>query len=80
LVLEDITQQLLESKHLLYLGQLLKIALDLKQYIVTRLAPRKITIIVLGSNMVIVSVAIDLHMAMLHVQVGNNIVEDILLD
>ncbi len=80
MVLEDITQQLLESKHLLYLGQLLKIALDLKQYIVTRLAPRKITIIVLGSNMVIVSVAIDLHMAMLHVQVGNNIVEDILLD
>jgi hypothetical protein len=44
-VLEDITQQLLESTCPLNLGQLLKITLDLKQYIATKLALRKRTII-----------------------------------
>jgi hypothetical protein len=41
-VLEDITQQLLESKHTLTLGNwLFKIALDLKQYVATKLALEK---------------------------------------
>jgi hypothetical protein len=36
--LENITQQLLESKHTFTLGQLFKITPDLKQYVVAKLA------------------------------------------
>jgi hypothetical protein len=38
LSLEDITRQLLKSKHTYTLGQLSKITLDLKQYVVAKLA------------------------------------------
>jgi hypothetical protein len=38
LSLEDITHQLLRSKHTFTLGQLFKITLDLKQYVVAKLA------------------------------------------
>jgi hypothetical protein len=37
-ILEDITQQLLESKHTFILGQFFKIVLDLKQCVVAKLA------------------------------------------
>jgi hypothetical protein len=60
--LEDITQQLLEGKHTLTLSQLFKIALDLRQYVVAKLAPRRRIIIMLGFNPVIALVAINLHM------------------
>jgi hypothetical protein len=59
LVLEDNTQQLLETKYTLILGELFKIALDLRQYVMTNLAPRRRIVIVLGPNLVITLVIID---------------------
>ncbi len=78
--MEDITQQLLESKHTLTLGQLFKIVPNLKQYVAAKLAPRKITIFLSRPNLVIALVAIDPHMAMIHVQVGKNMLKNVLLD
>jgi hypothetical protein len=63
--LEDITQQLLESKHTLTLGQLFKIAPNLKQYVAAKLAHRRRTITPSTPNLVIVLVAIDPHMAVI---------------
>jgi hypothetical protein len=80
LVLEDITQQLLENKHTFTLGQLFKIALDMKQYVATKLAPGRKIITMSGLNLVIALMVIDLHMVMIQVQVGKNMVEDVLLD
>lgn len=59
LVLEDITQQLLETKYTLILGELFKIALDLRQYVMTNLAPRRRIVTVLGPNLVITFMMID---------------------
>jgi hypothetical protein len=63
--LEDITQQLSESKQLL--GQVFKTTPNLKQYVDAKLAPRKIIIITQGPNLVIALVVIDPHMVMIHV-------------
>jgi hypothetical protein len=68
--LEDITQQLLEGKHTITLNQLFKLILDLRQYVVVKLAPGRIIVIMLGFNSVITLVAIDLHMVVVHVQVA----------
>jgi hypothetical protein len=62
------------------LGQLFKIALDLRQYVTAKLAPGRRTIVVLEFHPIIASMAIDLHMIVIQVQVGKNIVEDVLLD
>ncbi len=40
-MLEDITQQLLDNKHTFTLGQLFKIILNLKQYVIVRLGLEK---------------------------------------
>ncbi len=79
-ILENITQHLLKSKHALTLGQLFKITSNLRQCVATKLASRRRTITVLRPNPVIALVAIDLHIAMIQVQVGKNMVEDVLLD
>jgi len=79
-ILEDITQHLLKSKHTLTLGQLFKIASDLRQYVVTKLVLRIRTITTSRPNLVIALVAIDPHMDVIQVQVGKNMVEDVLLD
>jgi hypothetical protein len=52
----------------------------LKQYVVTNIALGKINIIVVGPNPIITLVAIDPHMIVIHVQVGKNIVKDVLLN
>ncbi len=80
MVLKDITQQLLESKHTFILGQLLKIAPNLRQYVPTKLALGRKIITTLGLNPVIASMVIDPHMTMIKVQVGKKMVEDVLLD
>jgi glycopeptide antibiotics resistance protein len=64
-ILEDITQQLLESKHTVILGKLFKIALDLKQYVTTKLALGKRIVTKLGLNLVITSLTIDPHMVVI---------------
>jgi hypothetical protein len=56
---------------------LFKIALDLKQYVATKLALEKIYIIATRPNLIIALVVIDPHMVVIQVQVGKNIVEDI---
>jgi hypothetical protein len=80
LVFDNIIEELLESKQTLTLGQLIKITLDLKQYIVAKLAPRIRTITLSKLNSVIASMAIDPHMVVIQVQVGKNIIKDVLLD
>jgi hypothetical protein len=61
--LEDITQQLLESKHIFTLGQLFQIAPNLTQYIVTKLVLGKKNMTVPGFNSIITLVVIDPLMA-----------------
>jgi hypothetical protein len=80
LVLEEISQQLLESKHTFTLGQLFKILPNLKLYVAAKIILGRKNIIVIKPNPIITLVAIDLHMIMIHVQVGKNIVKDVLLD
>jgi hypothetical protein len=52
----------------------------MKQYVVTKLAPGKRIIIMLGLDLVIALMVIDPHMDVIQVQVGKNMVEDVLLD
>ncbi len=70
LILEDITQQLLESKHTFTLGQLFRIAPNLKQYVVTKFAFKRKTIMTSKPNLIIAFVMIDPKMAMIQIQVG----------
>jgi hypothetical protein len=70
----------LESKHTFILGQLFKIAPNLRQYVPTKLAPGRKIIATSKPNPVIVSMAIDPHTIMIKVQVGKKMVEDVLLD
>ncbi len=79
-ILKIITQQLLESKHTFTLGQLFNITLDLKQYVVAKLALGKIKTIITRPDLVITLVVMDRHMVVIHVQVSKNIVENVLLD
>jgi hypothetical protein len=78
-VLEKIGHQLLKSKHMLMLGQLFNIVPNLKQYVATMFSPdkKKTTI---RPNSVITSMVIDLHMVVIQVHVGKNIIEDVLLN
>jgi hypothetical protein len=70
----------LESKHTLTLAQLFKITPDLKQYVVAEFTPRRRIVTMLRPNPIITSMAIDPHMVVIQVQVGKNLVEDVLLD
>jgi len=79
-ILEDITQHLLKSKHTLTFGQLFKIASYLRQYVATKLVPRRRIITTSRPNLVITLVASDPHVDVIQVQVGKNMVEYVLLD
>jgi len=70
----------LESKHTFTLGQLFKITPDLKQYVVAKFTPRRRIVTTLRPNLIITSMVINLHMTMIQVQVGKNLVEDVILD
>ncbi len=74
-ILEDITQQLLENKHTITLGEVFKTTSNLKQYVGFKLALRRRTITTWGPNLVIALVAIDPHKF-----IYKNIIEDIMLD
>ncbi len=62
---------------MLTLGQLFKIVLDLKQYVIAKLSPARKTVIPLGPNLNLNGYG---YIVMIHVHVRKNIVEDILLD
>ncbi len=79
-ILEDFTQQLLESKHTLTLVQLFKIALDLRQYVIAKLVHGRKNITTTWLNPIIALMVIDSQMVMIQVQVGKNMVEDVQLD
>jgi hypothetical protein len=83
-------KQILETSYTLSLGQLLKIAPDLKRYLWQKLklritqnlnktTPNK----QVGSSIPkvgTIAVTIDNHMAVIQVQIGKNTIEDVLLD
>jgi hypothetical protein len=78
-ILENVTQQLLDNKHIFTLGQLFRIVPNLKQY-VAKLAPGRKNITITRLNLVVDLMAINPHMAMIQVHVGKNIIEDVILD
>jgi len=65
----------LETKYTLNLGKLLQVILDIKHYIFN-LVPSK----PISPKLTIASIAIDHQMVVIHVQVGKNFIEDVLLD
>jgi hypothetical protein len=81
---------MLETSYILNLGQLLKIAPELKKYLWSKLKPEKIQNVnkVTTKKQVIFSVpkvrttvvALDNHMAVIQVQIGKNTIKDVLLD
>jgi len=74
-ILKDISKQVLETKHTLNFGQLLRMIPNIKHYILNSV-PSKPTLL----EPTIALVAIDHQMTMIHVQVGKNFIEDVLLD
>jgi len=74
-ILKDISKQVLETKHTLNFGQLLRMILNIKHYIFNPV-PSKPTLL----EPTVALVAIDHQMAMIDVQVGKNFIEDVLLD
>jgi hypothetical protein len=52
----------------------------LKQYVAAKFAPRRKIITMSRPNLIIASVMIDPHMVVIQVQVGKNMVEDVLLE
>jgi hypothetical protein len=73
-------QQLLESEHTFTLGKFFRIAPNLRQYVGAKITPRRRIVIMPRPNPVIAFVAIDPHMVVIKIQVGKNMVEDVLLD
>jgi phage terminase large subunit len=81
---------MLETSYTLNLGQLLKVALELKRYLWQKLKLEKIqnvnratTYKQVGSLVLelgITIVAIDNHMVVIQVHIGKNTIEDVLLD
>ncbi len=86
----DIGKQMLETSYTLNLGQLLKIALELKRYIWQKLKLNKIQNVsktttkkevgFLVSEVGKTTRAINNHMVIIQVQIGKNTIEDVLLD
>ncbi len=86
----EISKQMLETSYTLNLGQLLKIALELKRYLWKKLKPKTtqnvnrattykqvgLLVLEVGTS----TIAIDNHMAIIQVQIGKNTIEDVLLD
>jgi hypothetical protein len=86
----DIGKQMLETTHILSLRQLLKIALELKRCLWQKLKLKKFLNVSrttiekqVGSLVPKVKtsvVAVDNHMTIIQVQIGKNIIEDVLAD
>ncbi len=85
-IFQDINKQMLETNYTLNLGQLLKMALELKKYlcqklkldtqivakiVIEKIVPSKVP------EVTTTIVAIDNHMAIIQIQIEKNIVEDV---
>jgi hypothetical protein len=92
-IFQDINMHMLETKCTLNLGQLLKIALDLKWYLWQKMKSIKNTRVLelvldntsIGINgttleTIFVVVTIDNPMVVIQVHVGKNTIEDVMLD
>ncbi len=79
-MLQEINQQLLSNEHTLTLGQVMHLALDLKQYVVCRVSPSNEPTHPQASPFDVGLIAIDYHMVVIPMNVGKNIMEDVLLD
>ncbi len=75
-----IGQQLLDNKNTLTMGKVFHLAFNLKQYILTRLSPLPKPNHPLKSKTNVASIAIDLHMDVIPIHVGKNLVKDVLFD
>jgi hypothetical protein len=64
-VLQEINQQLLSSKHIFTLGQLMHLALDLKQYVVSIVFPNSQPTLLQNPPFDVGSIAIDLQMVII---------------
>jgi hypothetical protein len=62
------------------LGQFFKFVPNLKLYVAIKITLGRKNITIVGPNPIITLVAIDLHMALIQVQVSKNIAKDVLLD
>jgi len=79
-VFQKIGQQLLSNKHTFTIGQLMHLALNLKQYVVSRITLNSQPTHPQGPPSNVSLVTIDPHMAIIQVHMGKYIVEDVLLD
>ncbi len=75
-ILRNINTQVLETKYVINLGQLLKIVLYIKQYIFKLVKFLQLV----QPKHAHVQVAIDHQMVMIHVHVGKNFIDDVLID
>jgi hypothetical protein len=92
-IFQDINKQMLETTYTLKLGQLLKIGLDLKEYMWQKLKlekpniaikqilkPSVPTVFETHSELYTSIIKVNNHMAIIQVQVGKNLVENVLID
>jgi hypothetical protein len=79
-VLQEIGQQLLSSKHIRALGQLMHLAPNLKQYVVSKMSPNNQPTHLQAPPSNVGSIIINPQMAIISMHIGKNIVEDVLLD
>jgi hypothetical protein len=74
-ILMDISKQVLETKYTLNLGQLLRMILDIKCYILNLIPSKPISL-----ELVVAYVTIDYQMVVIQVQVGKKFIEGVLLN
>ncbi len=73
--IRDINKQVLETKCTLNLGQLLKAILDIKGYILNPVSSKHVLL-----ESTVASITIDHQMVVIHVQIGKNFIENVLID
>jgi len=79
-ILPNIGQQLLDNKHTLTMGEILQLVPNLKQYVLACLNRLPKPNHLLKPKIIVVLVAINLHMAIILVHLGKNLVEDVLFE
>jgi hypothetical protein len=80
LIQQPFGDQLLKNKHTLTLGQVFKLALDLKQYFFSELSSKQKLVPFLPPILAMALVAINPHTLVIQGHVGRNMVDDVLLD
>lgn len=79
-ILPNIGQQLLDNKHSLTMGEILQLVLNLKQCVLACLNPFPKPNHLLKPKIIVVLVTINLHMVIILVHLGKNLVEDVLFE